>query len=692
MNKRLHPNAHQDAIREKMIGLGENSFRKTYYPQLKEQMEYLEKKSAALLNMLEDLEEARHKLEESEAKYRMLIDNQTDLIVKADREGKFLFVSPSYCRMFGKTEAELLNKNFMPLVYEEDQVTIRNAIEGLASPPHTAYMEQRAMMQDGWHWLAWVNTAILDDRGEVETIIGVGRDITERKEAEQALAESEAKTRSILDNIEIGVALISPGLQVLELNSKMREWFPEVKPGEAPLCFQALGNLPHQDVCDYCPTCKTLQDGLVHESTTPLSRGGSMHTYRIVASPIFNPEGEITAAIEMIEDITEKLSLESQLQQSQKMEAVGRLAGGVAHDFNNMLGVILGHVELALDEVDPTLPVVADLQEIQKAAERSADLTRQLLAFARKQTVAPKSLDLNETVEGMLKMLQRLIGEDIDLAWMPGVDVSPIKIDPSQVDQILANLCVNARDAINGVGKVTIETGSTVFSLDYCENNMGFVPGQYTMLAISDDGSGMDKETQAKIFEPFFTTKGAGKGTGLGLATVYGIVRQNAGFINVYSEPGQGTTFRIYLPALTGETVLKGKARNVAPMQTGTETVLLVEDEVQLLNLGRRFLMQLGYHVLTANTPPAALQFVQEYSGQIHLLMTDVVMPGMSGRDLFEKIRDLRPDTRCLFVSGYTADVIAHHGILEVGVHFLQKPYSIEALSVKLREVLAATV
>ncbi len=264
----------------------------------------------------------------------------------------------------------------------------------------------------------------------------------------------------------------------------------------------------------------------------------------------------------MSEDITEKLSLESQLRQAQKMESVGRLAGGVAHDFNNMLGVIIGHTELALEQMDPAQPLFTSMQEIRKAALRSADLTRQLLAFARKQTVAPKVLDLNETVEGMLKMLRRLIGEDIDLVWLPDSDLWPVKMDPSQIDQILANLCVNARDAIEGVGKITIETHKVTFDEAYCADHSGFIPGDFVMLAVSDDGQGMDKETLDKIFEPFFTTKGIGKGTGLGLATVYGIVKQNNGFINVYSEPGQGTTFKIYLPRHAAETEqMERKAR-----------------------------------------------------------------------------------------------------------------------------------
>ncbi|MDP3478591.1 MAG: PocR ligand-binding domain-containing protein [Desulfoprunum sp.] len=380
--------------------------------------------------------------------------------------------------------------------------------------------------------------------------------------------------------------------------------------------------------------------------------------------------------------------LQSQLMQSQKMESVGRLAGGVAHDFNNMLGVILGHVEMAQDQVDPADPLFEDLNEVKKAAQRSADLTRQLLAFARKQTVSPKVLDLNETVEGLFKMLRRLIGEDIDLVWQPGTGLWQVKIDPSQVDQILANLTVNARDAIEGVGKITIETQNATLDDEYCTDHIGFIPGSYVMLSISDDGCGMDPEVQEHIFEPFFTTKGVGQGTGLGLATIYGIVKQNGGFIYVYSEPGQGTTLRIYLPKHVGKALTPDR-ENLAEMeQRGQETILLVEDEPSILHLGKRMLEKLGYRVLAAATPGEALRLAEQNSGEIHLLLTDVVMPEMNGRDLARRLLSLYPDLKRLFMSGYTANVIAHHGVLDEGVHFIQKPFSKTELSVKVREAL----
>ncbi|MCL4368020.1 MAG: GAF domain-containing protein [Actinobacteria bacterium] len=518
--------------------------------------------------------------------------------------------------------------------------------------------------------------------------ITVLRAHAEREQAEQALEESEAKTRSILDNVGIGVTLISPQMEILELNHRMREWFPAVDAAQHPLCYRAFNDPPRPVPCDYCPTGKTLQDGLVHEAVTEVPQAGVLRNYRIVSSPVLTASGEVAAAIEMVEDITERLSLESQLRQSQKMEAVGRLAGGVAHDFNNMLGVIIGHAELALEETDPAQPQYASLQEIQKAAGRSADLTRQLLAFARKQTVAPRVLDLNETVEGTLRMLRRLIGEDIDLAWLPGPGVCPVEIDPSQVDQILANLCANARDAIAGVGKITIETRSVHVDEAFCTAHGGDAAGDYTVLAVQDNGRGMPREVLDHLFEPFFTTKGMGQGTGLGLATVYGITRQNGGFVAVASAPGGGTTFEVYLPERRGRPAGAGRGDTAGPIQGGSETVLVVEDEPALLRLGERMLSGVGYTVLCAATPGEALRLARGRAGDIDLVVTDVVMPEMNGQALVERLRAICPRLRWLFMSGYTADVIAHHGVLEEGVAFLQKPYTQEELTDRVREVL----
>jgi nitrogen-specific signal transduction histidine kinase len=389
------------------------------------------------------------------------------------------------------------------------------------------------------------------------------------------------------------------------------------------------------------------------------------------------------------EDITEQKALEDQLHQAQKMESVGRLAGGVAHDFNNMLMVISGYADLTLMQTACDDPRYSGLQEIRDAARRSANLTRQLLAFARKQTVAPVVLDMNDTIAGMLKMLRRLIGEDIELAWLPGPELWKVRIDPSQIDQLLANLAVNARDAIAGVGKVAIKTDNMLLEASNCIHHQGCSPGEYVVLTVGDTGIGMSREVREHIFEPFFTTKEEGKGTGLGLATVYGIVKQNLGFVGVESEPGRGTTILIHLPRFVEEARadLAGQDPDEA-LPGGTETVLLVEDEEAILALGRRFIERLGYTILTANSPAEAMRQAEEYKGAIDLLVTDIVMPGMNGRELAERLRQRFPGLKCLFMSGYSADIIAKQGVLEEGIHFLAKPFSLRDIAFKARQAL----
>ncbi len=387
------------------------------------------------------------------------------------------------------------------------------------------------------------------------------------------------------------------------------------------------------------------------------------------------------------QDEAERQELQEQLLQAQKMESVGRLAGGVAHDFNNMLSVILGHTELMQENLSPSQPFYAQLEEIHKAAERSAKLTRQLLAFARKQTIAPRVLNLNDSVMGTLKMVQRLIAEDIDLDWQFDSGLWPVKMDPSQLDQVLVNLCVNARDAIPDVGKITIGTKNTRFDAAYCADHREYRPGQYIMLAVSDNGCGMDENVKSHLYEPYFTTKESGKGTGLGLATVYGIVKQNNGFINVYSEPGKGTTFKIYLPRYKNTEIVEQTGAS-AVMPSGHETILVVEDEASILTLTATMLEGLGYRVLPAGTPRGAIRLANGFDGVISLLLTDVVMPEMNGRDLARQMKPLLPNLKVLFMSGYTANVTVQHGLLEKGVEFIEKPFAKKDLADKIRSIL----
>jgi signal transduction histidine kinase/CheY-like chemotaxis protein len=388
------------------------------------------------------------------------------------------------------------------------------------------------------------------------------------------------------------------------------------------------------------------------------------------------------------QEIEEREKLQAQFAQAQKMEAVGRLAGGVAHDFNNLLTVILGHTELALMDKSLSEPLHNCLNEIQMAAELSADLTRHLLAFSSKQTIAPRVLGFNSTVQSMLKLVQRLIGEDIQLEWKPARGDAQVRMDPSQLDQVLANLCVNARDAIGGAGKITITSKNTVLSAQFCENNPGITPGDYVLLSVSDDGCGMDGETMGKIFEPFFTTKKKGEGTGLGLSTVYGVVKQNDGHIEVESDPGGGTTIRVYLPEYKSHPEALNEQLSEVPTARGSETVLLVEDEPGVLKIAGRMLKNLGYAVLTATTADEAIDLVRSHPGRIDLLLTDVIMPKMNGGQLVKEVMTLRHGIKYLYMSGYSADIVSGQGVLADETQFITKPFSINELAEKLREVL----
>ncbi|MEA5114354.1 MAG: PAS domain S-box protein [Geobacteraceae bacterium] len=527
---------------------------------------------------------------------------------------------------------------------------------------------------------------------------GTQTDITKYKRVEEALREREELYRELVENANSIIYRRDQEGNITFFNEFAQRFFGYHE--EEIVGCNVVGSIvPETDSAGRNLRAMIRDIGLhpgryeANENENML-RDGARVWVSWTNKPLLDSEGNVREILCVGNDATERKraeeereELQDQLNQARKMESVGRLAGGVAHDFNNMLGVILGHTEMALAKSDPAHPLFHHLQAIHKAAGRSADLTRQLLAFARKQAIAPKLLDLNETVEGMLNILRRLIGEDVDLAWKPGGELWPVKVDPSQLDQILTNLCVNARDAIAGVGKVIIETANAVFDKDYCSHNLGFVPGEYVLLAVSDDGCGMDRETLGNIFDPFFTTKGVGEGTGLGLAMVYGSVRQNNGFINVYSEPGQGTTFKIYLP----RQAVKSFASSTAapePIRRGLESILLVEDEPAILEIGRSMLESFGYSVRTADSPGEAIKMAEEHVGVIDLLVTDVIMPEMTGRDLAKKLLSLYPNLSCLYMSGYTADVIAHRGVLGEGVHFIQKPFSMQGLAAKVREAL----
>jgi two-component system, cell cycle sensor histidine kinase and response regulator CckA len=397
------------------------------------------------------------------------------------------------------------------------------------------------------------------------------------------------------------------------------------------------------------------------------------------------------ASLILANEITERKRLEAQLLQSQKMESIGRLAGGIAHDFNNLLTAIMGNLALAIETLSPEQAAYQDLLEVQRAGERAATLTRQLLTFARKQVIEPQVINLNDLINNMNRLLQRLIGADIDLVTLPAPDLGQVKADPGQIEQVIVNLAVNARDAMPAGGKLTIETRNVLLDDAYAREHVGVAPGSYVLLAISDTGIGMDAETLRRLFEPFFTTKEPGRGTGLGLATCYGIIKQHGGNIWPYSEVGQGSTFRIYLPRVDAPVENNRQLDHSGDLPRGVETVLLAEDEPAVRALAARVLREHGYTVLEANNGDEALRLAQSYEGgPIHLLLTDVVMPQMSGKVLVERLAGLYPDAKVLFISGYADNAIVHHGRLDEGVEFLHKPFSPSALARKVREVLGS--
>jgi two-component system cell cycle sensor histidine kinase/response regulator CckA len=651
------------------------------------------------------LEKSLGALRESEAKYRLLAENISDVIWTVDMDLNVTYISPSVYRTRGYTPGEAMQLKLTDHLTPDSMALAASVLakelaveaqEGI-DLKRTRTLQLEFLRKDRSTYWGEVNlTFIRDTEGKATGILGVSRDINERKRAEEALRVSEARFRDMADMLPQAVyetdtqgILTYANRYAFDLFGYTREDFEK-----GLNVFQMIVPEDRERAGSAIQAVLTGNPPSIDRKYRALRKDGTSFPVANYSSPIVHKDstsglrGILVDMTEHEKAKEEKERLQAQLIQAQKMESVGRLAGGVAHDFNNMLGTIIGNAELAKMQMDPADPLSKHIREILKASSRSADLVRQLLAFARKQTVSPKVLDLNDTLEGMLKMLRRLIGEDIELHWIPGQDLWPVRIDPSQIDQIMANLAVNARDAIVGVGKLTIETKKMTLDEAYCSDHPGFVPGQYSVLAVSDDGVGMSKDVLENIFEPFFTTKEVGKGTGLGLATVYGIVKQNNGFINVYSEPGTGTTFRIYFPRFQGEVDAAPETVDVKALPRGSETVLLAEDEGPLMNIARDILTRLGYTVLAASKPSEALSLAESHLGEIHLLLTDVVMPEMNGRELLEKLHTRRPGMKSLFMSGYTANVVAHHGVLEEGVHFIEKPFSPRALAEKVREVL----
>ena len=640
---------------------------------------------------------AQDELFNSRQMLRSVLDNIPQRVFWKDRDAVFVgcnkpfvidcgYKDPS--ELVGKTSYETASAAMADHYSDDDREVMESG------RPKLNYEEAQIRPDGSQAWLITSKVPMYDQEGQVIGVLGTYSDITERKLAEDALRESEERFSRFFRASPIGTSIsrLSDG-RFVDANDAFLSLFGYTR--EEVVGHSALELGIWADPGDRAEMLRIL---LEHGRIRGIERQGVRKSGEIIDLVGFGEMIDIAGKqyiLSLVYDITEqkrgereRKKLEEQLFQAQKIESVGRLAGGVAHDFNNMLGVIIGRAEMALQQDVSPDKLQHHLDEILKAGLRSADLTRQLLAFARKQTVIPQILDLNDTISGMLKMLRRLIGEDIDLFWVPELDLWKVKIDPSQVDQILANLVVNARDAISGVGAITLRTENVAIYDSNSAEEPEIIAGDYVLLTVSDTGAGMSREVREKIFEPFFTTKELGKGTGLGLSTVYGVVKQNDGFIYVASEPGKGTTFKIYLPRFEGQTAQAPSEEITAKRPTGTETILLVEDDEAILDLGKMILQELGYKVLAAHTPVYALHLVEAHPGDIHLLITDVVMPEMNGRELAELLRAVRPNLKCLFMSGYTADAIAHRGILEEGLNFIQKPFGSDELAARIRQVL----
>jgi two-component system, cell cycle sensor histidine kinase and response regulator CckA len=611
----------------------------------------------------------------------LAVDQSPASVIITDTEGRIEYVNQRFVQMTGYSAAESLGQSprlfksgNTPLeVYQDMWQTLHRGRVWNGELQNRTKNDKLA-----WHWVTI--SPVRDPQGTVTHFLATQEDMTEWKRSQEALAESEALYRKVIEASFDGIAVTEGGV-VLQANRGFAEMFSYAEDdviGMAILDFVAgeSQELVRQRVT--AGTEGTYELVGKRKDGSKILLEATAKTHYIAGRP---------ARLTALRDVTEKRLLEDQFRQAQKMEAVGRLAGGIAHDFNNLLTVITSCAELVLMDTARDDSRRENLEEIRKASQAAAGLTRQLLAFSRQQVIQPKLVTIEDVVATADKLLQRLIGEDVELVAVLNEDRATVKIDPGQLEQVIMNLVVNARDAMPDGGRLTLETSSVELDEAYARTHWPAVPGRFALLAVSDTGVGMTKETRARIFEPFFTTKEVGKGTGLGLATVYGIVKQSGGFIWVYSEPGQGTTFKIYLPRVDEAPTARQEARTTTSL-LGTETILLTEDAPALRAAAHQILERYGYTVLDAPSSGAALALAGSCPGPIHLLLTDVVMPGMSGRELAEQFTARRPGVRVLYMSGYTDDAVVRHGVLRPGVAYLQKPFTPDVLARKVREIL----
>jgi PAS domain S-box-containing protein len=612
-----------------------------------------------------------------------VIEGMGDPVFVKDTDSRYLLINQATVQLFGVTRAEVEGRGaeavFPPevarFVQESDARVLR---EGVART-----FEETLPTRIGNRRFLVSKAPRRDAQGAIIGLVGVARDITDLKQADETIR----RLSTAVDQSPAAVIITDPSGRIVYVNRKFTEisgYSSEEVVGQNPRLLKSGKTSADQ----YRQLWSTIQSGATWRGEYQNRRkNGDLYWASTTIAPVKDESGTIANFVAIQEDVTDTRSLEAQLRQAQKMEAVGRLAGGVAHDFNNLLTVITSYSQLLLEDMAAADPRRADLQEIQRAAIGAAGLTRQLLAFSRQQVLEPRVLNLNDVLSAAGKMLQRLIGEDVALQLTLAPDLGNVKADPGQIEQVIMNLAVNARDAMPDGGKMTIETSNIDLDATYAAQHAVVAPGSYILVAVTDTGSGMDEPTKARLFEPFFTTKEIGKGTGLGLATVYGIVKQSNGYIWVYSELGHGTSFKVYLPRVS-EAAAAAEPRPLL-LNGGTETILLAEDASGVRAVAQEILKRLGYTVLVAHDGHSALQLARARTEPIHLLITDVIMPEMSGRQLADRLKEQRPGLKVLFVSGYTDDAIVRHGMLEPGIAFLQKPFTPQTLARKVREVLS---
>ena len=748
-------------------------------------------------DLLEDtVHEKTRALRESEEQYRFLIDNQTDMIVKFNREGELLFVSPSYCKTFDKTQDELLGKKFMPLIHEKDWDAVAKALDKVSRPPYTGHVEERAMTKDGWRWQSWLNTAVLNEGNGIESIVAVGRDINDRKlakealrtrdyaiessinginftdlqgnflyannsflvmwgfktqddligrnisdlwadqnrfqeaynefqekgsyvgelkakkqdgtkfdiqisantvksesgeplflmatfvditqrnQAQEALRDSEEKYRSMMEAMDDAAYICSSDFHIEYMNPAMINMIDRDATGET--CHGAVYGFDKK--CPWCVHGKVMRGEYVkYELVNPTDA----KTYHISNSPIFHTNKSVSK-LSVFHDLTKMKKLEAQLNQAQKMEAMGTLAGGIAHDFNNLLMAIQGRTSIMLMKKDSSHPDIKHLKGIEDNIESAADLTRQLLGFARGGRYEVRPTDLNELIRKQNRMFGRT-KKEITIRGKYEKDLWSVEVDRGQIEQVLLNFFINAWQAMPGGGNLYLETENVTLDENYVKP-FAIEPGRYVKISVTDTGVGMDKATREKIFEPFFTTKEMGRGTGLGLASAYGIIKNHGGFINVYSEKGHGTTFNIYLPASEKEIIEEKKP--AGDTLRGSETVLFVDDEDMIIEVAGELFEELGYKVLTAGNGREAIETYEKNKKKVDIVLLDMIMPDMSGSDTYDKLKEINPEVKVLLASGYSMNGTASEIMGRGCSGFIQKPFKMKELSQKLREIL----